>query len=170
MDSLNLQFLGSLIGRARGVGGNSTLSRTFNGRTFNLGLKLSGTTVGTYGNNGADFTATLATTATTVYDLRSFTNVLNEPTQALSKLRLFYVQHASNSPASAIAVGNSGGSALIIQGCCGTTPVTLPPGGIFIVSVPSVAAVTVGTTTKDVKVANLGTTAASYTVGWWGET
>jgi hypothetical protein len=169
LDSLSLQFLASLTGRGLGVSGNPGLRRVLNGRTFNLGLKLTGTTHATYANNGYDATVTLATTASTVFDLRSFTNILNQPTQALSKLRLFYVQHASTSGAASIKVGDSGANALIIQGCMGTTPVELPPGGIYIVAVPSVAGVTVGATAKDVKVVASGTTVAAFTVGWWGE-
>lgn len=174
MDSLNLQFLGSLIGRVRLANGTS---RTLNGRTFNGALNQTTVTSGTaittgstFANNGFDTTATLATTATTVYDLRSFTNALGEPTQAISKLRLFYIQHGVTSPASSISVGNSGANGLIIQGCCGTTPVQLAPGGILLLSLPALAAaVTVNSTAKDVRVANNGTTAAAYTLGWWGE-
>lgn len=169
MDSLSLQLLSSLTGKALGVSGNPNLRRTFNGRTFNLALGLTGTTHSTYANNGYDATVTLATTASTVFDLRSFTNILNEPTQALSKLRLFYIQHASNSGAASIKVGNSGANALIVQGCMGTTAAEVPPGGVLILTVPTVAGVTVNATAKDIKVLASGTTVAAFTVGWWGE-
>lgn len=172
MNTLSVQLVASLVGKAKGVSGNPGLNRVLNGRVFNAALGITGTTTtgATYADNGFDAALTLATTATTVLDVRSFTNVLNEPTQALSKLRMFYVQHAANSPSASISVGNSGAAALIPLGCMGTTPVTLPPGALLLMAIPSAAlAVTVNATAKDVKIANNGTTVASYTVGWWGE-
>jgi hypothetical protein len=179
VDSLSLQFLGSLTGKGQGVAGNPGIRRVLNGRTFNIGLGLTGTTVATYANNGADQTHTLSVTGTTVatttLDLRSFTNVVNEPTQAISKLRLIYVKHAPTSSAPAIHVGNSGANALIVQGCMGTTPIQLPPNGQFVLALPSLAGETVDATHKDIKVAITGTSAgtgtvsAAFTIGWWGE-
>ena len=173
MNTLSVQLVASLIGKAKGVSGNPALNRVLNGRVFNAAMGITGTvtTGATYANNGFDAALTLATTASTVLDVRSFTNILNEPTQAISKLRMFYVQHAANSPASSISVGDSGANGLKPLGCMGTTaPVILPPGGMLLMAIPSAAlAVTVNTTAKDIKIVNNGTTVASYTIGWWGE-
>jgi len=168
--SVNIQVISALTGRAKGVTGNPSLSRNLNGRTFNMGLANVSTTVSTYCNNGVDISTTLGTTLTTVYDLRSFLNVLNEPTQALSTLRLIYVQNqlAVGQPGS-ILVGNSAATALIPKGCMGTTPVQLEASQFIILETASLAGVTVNATAKDIKVAASGTAAVPYVIGWWGE-
>lgn len=170
MNSVNVQHVVSVFGRVKGIPGNPGLARGLNGRAFNLALAASGTSGSTgFANNGFDGTVVVPATSTHVLDLRSFTNILNEPAQALSKLRLIYVGLADGSPGTAVAVGNSGANGLIVQGAFGTTPVQLAPGAFLSVAIPTAAGVTVNTTAKDIKLANTETTAATVVVGWWGE-
>lgn len=169
MNQLSVQLVASLVGRAKGTALNPKLINTLNGRTFNAALGLTGTSGATFADNGVDVSATLATTASTVYDLANFTNALGEPTQALSICRLFYVKHDLASPASSITVGDSGANGFKPLGALGTTAAVMAPGAILIIPVPTAVGVTVNTTAKDVKVLNNGTTVAVYQIGWWGE-
>lgn len=171
MTTVTLNLVASLIGRCKGVTGNSALSRVLNGRTFNQGLKSTASAgTSTYASNGFDSSRTLAAGANETLDLRSFTNVLQETAQAMSKVRLFYALHLSTSTASSISVGNSGANAFIPVGCFGGTAAQLPPGGFIIVAIPSAGGQTADATHKDVKVVNNdGSNSASYVIGWWGE-
>ena len=165
----NVQFLASLVGRVKGVSGNSEPAATLNGRTFNLALGLTGTSGATYANNGVHISTTLATTATVVYDLRSFRNHLGETTQALDICRLFYIKHDGTSPAASIHVGDSGANGFKPLGAFGTTAAVMLPGAVVVLEHPTLVGMTVNATAKDLKIVASGTTHAVYTVGWWGE-
>jgi hypothetical protein len=170
VDSLTVQFFGTVRGKAVGIPTDADLQKPITGQTFNVNLAH---------NAAAAFKATngqhykdreLAAGANETHDLRAFTNLLGQTAQALGTLRLFFVKHRSTSAASSISVGNSGVNALIIRGCFGATAAQLFPGEAIVLELPSAGGVTVDATHKDVKVTNDdGGDPADYDIGWFGE-
>lgn len=168
MQSVYVTFSSSISGRAKGITGNSSLFATI-ARALNASFTSAGSGA-TLITNGYAGSRTLAAGANETLDLRAFTNILNETSQSLSKLKLIGVKHTVGSAASNISVGNSGANALIVKGCLGATAAQFAPGGGLEIAIPTTAGVVVDATHKDIKIVNDdGANTATYEIWFFGE-
>lgn len=171
MNTVDVQLL-SALNPCKGVGtaANPGLVTRVKGRTFNLSLGSLKAAAFKVTNGYDSFARTLASGTSEILDLRNFINIANEFTQALAKVRLFYVFHSPTSLASSVSVGNSGANGFRPFGLFDVTPFPLPPNGLIILGIPNLAGLTADATHKDLKVNNDDlSNPATYHVGWWGE-
>jgi len=112
-----------------------------------------------YGPTSAGFDKigqySIAASGNLTVDLTSFTSLLNESSQSISKARIFVIKHESTSTASSITVGNAASNQWTFMGLSSATAtLTFAPGDGMVLFSSSTAGMTVSGTNKNLKILN----------------
>lgn len=171
MDSISLTVALGLRGRALGTTANSSLQSPI-ASAVNASFSSTLTGGSKITNGMKPPTQTLAASANTTYDLRSFTNLMGEASHSVSKVRYFLIYHLPTSLATTgIRVGNAASNAWTPFGMTGTSTDTLLPGDFIIKGSTSTTGMTASGTNRNIKVENLDSgQVASFRIEQFGDT